>query len=103
MIGGWAQSLVATFVSEDHVEGMIRPLLERYGLRPDEVEALVADARANVRAWKTASGADVMEIVAAGATRMFNALGVRGDDEIAHLKQRLNDIANRLTSGPGGR
>jgi hypothetical protein len=87
------RSLVAAFVSEDQVEAMVRPVFERYGLSPEEIEALVAQTRANVRAWKAAAGVDVPGMAAAAASGLLHALGIPTRNELGELARRLDALA----------
>lgn len=89
------RSLVAAFVSEDQVEAMVRPVFERYGFAPEEIEALVAQTRANVRAWKTAAGVDVRGMAAAAASGLLHALGIPTRNEFDELARRLDAIDGR--------
>ncbi len=92
------RSLAAAFVSEEQIEAMVRPALEGYGLRADEIDALVAEARANVRAWKASTSVDVKGIVSAGSQGLLHALGIPTRNEIEELKQRLDELSARLGS-----
>ncbi len=91
-----ARSLAATFVSEDQVEGMVRPVLERYGLAPQEVDELVAEARANVRTWKKSSSVDVLGILSSGSAGLLHALGIPTRGELDDLKRQLDVLNTRL-------
>lgn len=93
-----ARSLAATFVSEDQVEGMVRPVLERYGLAPEEVDELVAEARANVRTWKQSSSVDVLGIVSSGGAGLLHALGIPTRGELDDLRRQLDELNTRLGS-----
>ena len=91
-----ARSLAATFVSEDQVEGMVRPVLERYGLAAEEVDELIAEARANVRTWKQSSSVDVLGIVSSGSAGLLHALGIPTRGELDDLKRQLEVLNERL-------
>ncbi len=94
-----ARSLGAAFVSEDQVEAMIRPALTRYGLPAAEIDEVVAEARANVRAWKQDSSIDlggVAALLSAGSAGFWHALGVPTRGEIAELSRRLDELAKRI-------
>ncbi len=97
------RSLAATFVSEEQIEAMVRPALEGYGLPQDEIDALVAEARTNVRAWKASSSVDVKGIVSAGSQGLLHALGIPTRGELEELKQRLDQLNERLGSAANER
>ncbi|MBK7977262.1 MAG: hypothetical protein IPK07_29710 [Deltaproteobacteria bacterium] len=94
-----ARSLAATFVSEEQVEGMVRPALERYGLSPEEVDELVAEARANVRKWKQSSSVDVLGLLSSGSAGVLHALGIPTRGELDDLKRQLDELNTRLGEG----
>jgi hypothetical protein len=93
-----ARSLAAAFVSEDQVEGMVRPALERYGLPAAEIDELVAEARANVRTWKQTSTVDVKALVSTGGAGVLHALGIPTRGELDDLKRRLDELSTQLGS-----
>jgi hypothetical protein len=86
------RSLVAAFVGEAQIEAMVRPVFERYGFPPEEIEALLAQTRANVRAWKAAAVIDVPGIAAAAASGLLHALGIPTRDDIDELARRLDAL-----------
>ncbi len=96
-----ARSLAATFVSEDQVEGMVRPVLERYGLAPEEVDELVAEARANVRTWKQSSSVDVLGILSSGSAGLLHALGIPTRGDLDDLRRQLDALNDRLGASAG--
>lgn len=97
-----ARSLTAAFVSEEQIEALIRPVLERYGLKPREVDELVEEARANVRTWKASTSLDVPGLMSSGTRGFMHALGVPTRDEIDELMKRVDDLTERLPPADSG-
>lgn len=93
---GLTRSLGAALMSDDRLEGLLRPTLERCELPPEEIDRVIDEARTNLGRWQREVGGQIVGVVGtgvgAGLGVFLRTLGLPTRDEIAELERRVEAL-----------